>query len=357
MEKGYARAQVPPQTSYQETSLDDITEFSQFDHDKIISYQATNTSCHTVRQNGFGLLFWIMGSKNWCFTLNNYTEEDVARVNTLVADSDGVIEYLIYGKEIAESGTPHLQGFLTCKQRVRMARVKNLIGSNPHLECARNVNASILYCKKDGDWVEFGSRTNGRQGSRSDLDDFKQAVKGGMLSLTEIREHHSDVYAKYHRFCLEYIDDHYPTVELPDHDLRPWQVTVKNLLEEPADRRKIIFLVDEVGNSGKSWFAHYYTRLIGETAQVLLPGRKADMAYALRPGLRVLFLDAPRSKQGEFIQYDFLEDLKNGYVFSTKYESRIKSFEPMHVVVNMNEAPDRTKLSADRFKIINLRQL
>ena len=222
---------------------------------------------------------------------------------------------------------------------------------------ARNIHASIRYCKKDGDWVEFGERANSNQGVRSDLESFKEAVKGGMLSLTEIRENHSEVYAKFHRFCLEYVDDHYPEVAIPSHELRPWQSTLKNKLEQPPDRRKIIFIVDEVGNSGKSWFSHFYSRQLGTSAQVMLPGKKADMAYALKPNIKVFFLDAPRSKQGEFIQYDFLEDLKNGYVFSTKYESRIKSFEPMHVVVNMNESPDLSKLSRDRFDIINIRQL
>lgn len=296
-----------------------------------------------------------MGSKNWCFTLNNYNDDDEARLSSLV-DTEDRVEYIIYGKETAASGTPHLQGFVVFGQRTRLVMVKAIIGSNPHVEVARNVNASVEYCKKEGDWVEFGTRSR-KQGSRSDLEEFKVAVKGGMLSLTEIREHHSDVYAKYHRFCLEYIDDHYPKNIIQEHELRPWQTSLKTLLEAPADRRKIIFVVDEIGNSGKSWFAHYYTRSVGDEAQVMLPGKKADMAYALKPGLKVLFLDAPRSKQGEFIQYDFLEDLKNGYVFSTKYESRIKSYEPMHVVVNMNESPDRTKLSEDRYRVINIRQL
>lgn len=299
--------------------------------------------------------FFVMaGSKNWCFTLNNYTEDDISRLNDLI-QTERKVTYIIYGKEVGQSGTPHLQGFVTFRSRLRLNQVKELIGSNPHVEVARNPNASINYCKKEGDWKEFGQRGGG-QGKRSDLDDFKEAVKAGMLSLSEIREHHSETYAKYPRFVLEYIDDNYPQVVIPDFPLRPWQLDLKRRLEEPADRRKIIFIVDEVGNSGKSWFAHYYTRLLGECCQVMLPGKKADMAFALKAGLKVLFLDAPRSKQGEFIQYDFLEDLKNGYVFSTKYESRIKSYEPLHVVVNMNESPDMTKLSADRYVIVNIRQ-
>lgn len=296
------------------------------------------------------------GSKNWCFTLNNYTDQDVERLNALV-DQSNVVSYIIFGKERGDSGTPHLQGFVQLNKRSSMLSVKRLIGSNPHMEIARNVNASREYCKKEGDWVEFGMPPGDRtQGQRNDLEEFKKAVKNGMLDLTEIREHHAEVYARYPRFCLEYIRDNFPKVQIPDHPLRPWQQRLKDMLDQPADRRKIIFVVDQVGNSGKSWFADWFQKQNETTCQVITPGKRSDMAYMLKPGLKYLFMDAPRSKQSDFIQYDFLEDLKNGRVFSPKYESIMKTYEPIHVVVCMNEAPDRSKLSEDRYEVINIRQ-
>jgi hypothetical protein len=69
---------------------------------------------------------------------------------------------------------------------------------------------------------------------------------------------------------------------------------------------------------------------------------------------RVVFLDCPRSKQGDFIQYDFLEELKNGYMFSPKYHSCVKTMPSPHVVVMMNEQPDMSKLSVDRYDIFML---
>lgn len=293
-------------------------------------------------------------AKNWCFTLNNYTDEDLNRLEKLVSEGD--LTYLIYGKEIGEEGTHHLQGVAFFKKRVRLVQAKRLLGSNLHVEVPRNINASIQYCKKEGDWVEFGSRENNK-GKRNDLDAFKDDVKKGMLDLSELREKHSEVYAKYTRFCLEYVEDNFPKLVIPVFELRVWQIFLKSKLETPPDRRKIIFVVDEIGNSGKSWFAHFYSQQNNKKCQVLLPGKKSDMAFVLKPNITILFLDAPRSKQGEYIQYDFLEDLKNGYIFSNKYESRIKTYEPMHVVVNMNEKPDMTKLSEDRYDIINIRQL
>lgn len=291
--------------------------------------------------------------KNWCFTLNNYVTDDINRLAEIVPSGKAI--YLIYGKEVGEHGTPHLQGVICATSRVRMAQIKRIIGNNPHVEIARNINASIQYCKKEGDWVEFGEKTG--QGQRNDLESFKNDVKAGILDLKTLRETHSETYAKYTRFCLEYIEDNYPALEIPTFELRPWQTFLSQKLDEEPNRRKIIFVIDEIGNSGKSWFAHWYTQQKPDKSQVLLPGKKSDMAFVLKPNLKFLFLDAPRSKQGEYIQYDFLEDLKNGYVFSNKYESRIKTYAPMHVIVNMNERPDMTKLSEDRYDILNIRQL
>lgn len=285
-------------------------------------------------------------AKNWCFTLNNYTQGDVDRLANLGSSAS----YIVFGREVGENGTPHLQGFISFDERKRLQQVKTLIGGNPHVEVARNIPAAIQYCKKDGDFEEVGELSGG-QGRRSDLDSFKEAVKSGLLSLKEIRESHSEVYSKHRRFVYEYLADHAPDKVLPDHDFSPWQQELDDLLSEEPDDRTVVFVVDYQGNSGKSWFAHNYVKK-HENAQVMLPGKKADMAYALESDTTVLFVDAPRSKQGEFIQYDFLEDIKNGYVFSTKYESRVKQMNKCHVVVMMNEDPDMQKLSEDRYKII-----
>lgn len=289
-------------------------------------------------------------AKNWCFTLNNYTEEDVSRLSV----AHDQVAYIVFGRETApETGTPHLQGFVQFKRKLSLASSKRIISQRANLSVARNVPASIEYCKKDDqNYVEVGS-VGGGTGSRNDLEQFKEAVKSGMQSLREVREAHSEVYARHTRWCLEYMQDHAPAKDLPSHELRPWQAELKARLEGEADDRTIEFIVDTEGNQGKTWFAHWYAHQCDD-CQVIQPGKKADMAYCLDSTIRVLILDAPRSKQGEFVQYDFLEDVKNGYVFSTKYESRVKQLGRCHVVVMMNESPDMTKLSLDRYKVTDL---
>jgi len=287
-------------------------------------------------------------AKNWAFTLNNYTAADVSRLRTPSAE----VVYLIAGKEVGDSGTPHLQGYVSFRSRKRLTQAKAFVGNTAHLEVARNPNAAAEYCKKDGDFFEVGHPPEGA-GHRSDLDAFKDDVKSGNHDLAQIREIHSDAYAKYPRFCLEYLQDNLPKKTIEAHPLHQWQADMNVVLNGEPDDRTIRFIVDHTGNNGKTWFAHYYASL-HDRVQVLQPGKKADMAYALDATVRTLFIDAPRSKQGEFLQYDFLEQCKDGYVFSSKYESRVKTLSKCHVVVLMNEEPDMTKLSADRYEIIRL---
>jgi len=287
----------------------------------------------------------------WCFTLNNWTGPDVVRLSGLVEAGHAV--YVVFGREVGESGTPHLQGFVKFASRQRFTQAKEFIGGNSHVEVARALQRAVEYCKKDGDFEEFGVMEF--PGKRNDLRDLMNTIDAGELSLARLRELHPDVVARYPRFVNEYISDKAPAREIEAHPLRPWQQDLYHKLVLPPDDRKVTFIVDYTGNSGKTWFAHYYCGL-HDNAQVLLPGRKTDMAMVLRVDIRCLFIDAPRSRQGELFQYDFLEEVKNGYVFSNKYESRMKRLPKVHVVVMMNEQPDMTKLSADRYDIVEVTQ-
>lgn len=88
-------------------------------------------------------------SRNFTFTQNNYP-------NTELVDNVEC-KYIIYGKEVGASGTPHLQGFITFRnQKTLKAAIKVLPGC--HVEVAKTVHAAIEYCKKDGDFTERGDK-------------------------------------------------------------------------------------------------------------------------------------------------------------------------------------------------------
>lgn len=288
-------------------------------------------------------------SKEWVFTWNNYSQDVVDKLQSLNPPD---IVYLVCGKEVGESGTPHLQGTIVFPHRKRRKSVRKLIG-DCFLEPVDMISNSIEYCKKDNDYFEKGCPEeikDKKQGKRSDIDKFKDDVKAGHYDLDYHREFNSSFYASAPQFCKEYIKDNRPKVDVTLFPLREWQQKLYNELIQEPDGRKIKFIVDLEGNKGKSWFARYYCGL-HKNAQVILPGKKADMAHAARDDVKVFFFDCPRSKQGDFIQYDLLEELKNGYFFKPKFYSEYVTINTPHVVVLMNEKPDMSKLSQDRFEI------
>lgn len=295
-------------------------------------------------------------AKHWCFTLNNYCDDEL--FNSLPARA----VYLVCGKEIASTGTPHLQGYISFAIPRRLSQVKK-IRPRANWSVARNIRCAPEYCKKDGDFIELGvlpsacsKSTNGR---RNELCLFMDEVKEGVHDIKILREKFPNVFARYFRFAEAYLRDHLPIPTVETHPLRDWQSSLLDdisLHQSPSDRT-IVFLVDKDGNSGKSWFCRYVSQesfadKVGK-ALVLGAGKKGDLSYAFSkclPYPNVVLVDCPRSKM-ETLHYDFLEELKNGCMFSSKYESSQLRFPVPHVVVFCNEEPDMSKLSDDRYDI------
>lgn len=136
-----------------------------------------------------------MTAKTWVFTINNYTDEDVALMHTWSTE----VARIAASKEVGEEGTPHIQGAVTFKTAKRLSAVKKL-HSRAHWERAKAKDA-FLYCVKEGSEVIV--QTGGGQGTRSDLLDAKAMVDGG-ASVRELWEAHFPVMARYSRAVLEY---------------------------------------------------------------------------------------------------------------------------------------------------------
>lgn len=93
-------------------------------------------------------------SKSWCFTLNNYTAEDVLLLDGLVPN---VCSYLVYGFEFAPTTlTPHLQGYVQFAKQYRMAAVAKLIPRAHVIKAKGTQVQNRVYCTKSNDYKEFG---------------------------------------------------------------------------------------------------------------------------------------------------------------------------------------------------------
>ena len=71
-------------------------------------------------------------ARNWVFTLNNYEDKDIERL----ANPYEQVKYIAYGKEIGESGTPHLQGYIILWEPQRLSFFKKQI-PRAHMEVMR----------------------------------------------------------------------------------------------------------------------------------------------------------------------------------------------------------------------------
>lgn len=82
-------------------------------------------------------------ARNFCFTLNNFTKEQYDAVCAWDC------KYIVVGKEVGESGTPHLQGFVCFVNARSFASVKKLCTS-AHWEVSKGTpEQASTYCKKD----------------------------------------------------------------------------------------------------------------------------------------------------------------------------------------------------------------
>lgn len=99
-----------------------------------------------------------MSARNWCFTINNYTDEDIERMEDLGLQIGTTLKYLVVGREVGEEGTPHLQALIQFNKKLRLNQVKSYVGARAHCEIMRGTSTQAsMYCKKDEDFLEYGT--------------------------------------------------------------------------------------------------------------------------------------------------------------------------------------------------------
>jgi len=297
-------------------------------------------------------------AKRWCFTLNNPTEEDEQRIQGNVVE----YEYLVYGREVGATGTPHLQGFVVFVSRKRLHQLRTLISDRGHYELARGTNAQAsAYCRKDGNFVQLGNpdvglESNGSgQGRRSDFDRLKDWLleQESPPSHYEIASTFPSLWGRYKNACINFVDIFTPKAQLVHGELREWQRDLDNIITGEPDDRTVEFVVDPEGNKGKSWLTRYWFSQRTDM-QRLSVGKRDDLAYAIDTSKRVFVFDIPRG-QLEYLQYSVLEQLKDQMIFSPKYESSAKVIRhKVHVIVFTNEDPDYGKMTNDRYRVTNI---
>ncbi len=258
----------------------------------------------------------ISPSKRWCMTLNNYTDENIQWLVPLFQE---YCKKYILAKEIGECGTPHLQGFFEFKIKRRPKSVFERVvpcptkrGDNirPHFEKARACDLDqVIYCSKEGSVIE----------------------KVGLPNIPR---------------PLKVIN--------PD---RAFQQEILEIIKGSACDRKIFWYFGD-GNIGKTQFCKY---LSYKHDAICLSGKGADVRngvveYKKNHGdtPELVLFPIPRSYNTEYLSYEALENIKDMYFYSGKYEGGMINGNPPHLIVFANEPPDINKMSRDRWCIFHI---
>lgn len=243
----------------------------------------------------------ISPSLHWCFTLNNYSPQDISDIC-----SNSSIARYVFQEETGKEGTQHLQGYLVFKTKVRPMEMFN---KKIHWEKCRNKNASEQYCKK-------------------------KDTRSGKL----------------------YIKGFDEPVKILDYDkMYTWQKLIVEKCKSEPDDRSINVYIDKKGARGKTVLCKY---LCNEMNALCVSGKSSDIKYGIvkykemnHMYPKIILIDVPRS-HCEYINYESIEKVKDGIFFCGKYESCQVIMNCPHVFLFMNETPDVDKMSIDRWKII-----
>jgi len=215
--------------------------------------------------------------------------------------------------ELTKDGKPHLQGMVWCKTKCRQTIFKLLKGA--HFERLKDIDDTANYCNKE--------------------------------------ESHDGVY----RISWGFPDPKY--VEEIDN-LYKWEIDIIALLNTVPDKRSIYWFWEADGCAGKTTFQKYlYTRF---ERIVVLSGKAADMKNGIISFQEknnclpsIVLINIPRSCH-DFVSYTGLEEIKDMFFFSGKYEGGMVHGKCPHVVIFANEEPDYKKMSPDRFIVKNIAQ-
>jgi len=240
----------------------------------------------------------------WFFTFNNY---DPDYISILESKFKTICVKYIFQEETGKNGTPHLQGTIQLKKKMRWTEFG--LDKKIHWEKAKNIEACFEYCKKDD-------------------------TRSGKIYSMGIR----------------------PPLKLINPD-RQFQKDILEILKSEPDDRTIHWFWEETGGIGKSQFVKYI--VAKHNAIFIDEGEKKDIMnttlteYNKGHLLDIFMIDIPRANLNK-CSYKAIESLKNGMIYSPKYEGGYVLFNSPHILIFANAPPKMEKLSSDRWKIYKI---
>lgn len=248
----------------------------------------------------------------WCFThwsKDLKSEEDT--IVKIVPLFKKICKYYNFSIEVGETNKRHLQGYLELKSKQRLSFLKKVIDETTHWEKARGTR------EENDIYVE-----------KQPIKNFKYDDEGRQYTAEELGLITEDM-------------------------LFHWQKAIIEIISKLPEKRKIYWYWSKEGNVGKTEFIKY---LMYHYKAKFLQGKKTDIMCNImgkdgkRPITNLYIFGYPRTCE-DYVSYDALESVKDGLLFSSKYESNDMIIPVPHILVFANFKPDMKKLSKDRWII------
>jgi hypothetical protein len=329
----------------------------------------------------------------YAFTINNYTEEIIADIYSFFkkstkSTSKNTLLGGLFTREVGESGTPHLQGALKFEQPLLFTSIRKFCPAfeKAHMEPARKEwIANVKYCLKS---IKFGHIENILY-----CDEYNETI---MKCLCGIFVDHKDYIISLYSECIKYFDFVNGTSnkkkelekkksedeELAENNrlfldnllgstkplnnskilassLKNWQLEVIKIYKQTPDERSIHWFYDKFGGAGKSTLAKFFYQNYKDDGIAFVCGKSADIKcnimdlLEVNNKLRLIIFDIPRTSEG-YVNYQAIEELKNGLIFSTKYVPRSANYSPPHIFIFANFLPNLNVMTLSRWKIYNI---
>lgn len=309
-------------------------------------------------------------ARNWCFTHNNYTPEDIEAIKQW-PEINGFMGVMFEEEVGEEKKTPHLQGFVCFKTLKSGSQIKAL-GPRTHWSVMKgSIEQNKTYCSKDGNGITIigqfpmSQKDKGIHGIKGKEHgskapdpwaDLITAIKSGKTR-RELMELFPSLAGKYPKgfdnYIAEFTPKHTFSILEKYGSFLPWQQQLMDIINLGAGPREVIWIYSPEGNVGKSDMAKHL--IYNHNIQPLQNATSRDLSCAWKCGSIVM--DLARDQSNVPINYGFLECVKDGRSFSSKYESTCKLADPnsnRFVICFSNESPDVTKLSLDRWHIFRI---
>lgn len=314
---------------------------------------------------------------------------DYEYINKMIFNKSQVDYFFGKLEQGEKKGKLHYQCFIQLKKKISSIFDFQYIIGCPSMDfhaslCHSTADNNDKYCQKlettvlneDGkpQLVTFGTKRQNDNEKIKITDEelhtnFQTDVEKGM-NYKDLMSNHKEFLRRYNKTFHDVYNAFKPQKLYPikrtfeNTELKPYQKRLLNFILsydiDDMDTKRILKVVlDRQGAAAKTTTAkmiyNHFTKL-GKVCQVIDTTKKADLAYAVREDVDIIIFDLARFLEGH-MNFEAIESIINGSIFSNKYASVSKIFNKQPIVILMtNTLPHDLyeKLSIDRISLLHL---